>query len=83
MLISKMFSVLDSKTGGFTVPFAAVNVGSAVRTFRASVGDPSSLFFRFPEDFSLYLVGEFEQDSGMLSGCVPECVATGVQVKGE
>lgn len=63
---TEAFSVYDEKSKAFGVPFFAVNSGVATRMFTDLVNDPKSTPFRYPTDFSLYHVGEFDDFLGAL-----------------
>lgn len=63
----QIFSVYDSKAQAFQKPFFAPTVEFAIRSFRAAVNAPGDDGLTlFPEDFTLYHVGEFDQLSGAL-----------------
>lgn len=60
----KIFSVYDSKANAFLLPFFAVNGRVALRMFERAVNDESTDFHRFSSDYTLFEVGEWDQDSG-------------------
>lgn len=60
----KMFTVYDVKAEAFLVPFFMRSTGEALRAFEAAVNDPSSAFCRHPGDFTLFELGEFEDNTG-------------------
>lgn len=60
----EMFSVFDSAAKAFMEPFVAQTIEVAIRRFRASVNHEGSDFGRFPEDYTLFHVGTFVQESG-------------------
>lgn len=57
-----MFSILDAKVGAFAPPFYARSLGEAVRTVTDTLLADSQLS-RHPEDFHLYELGSFEDQS--------------------
>lgn len=65
-MITKVFSVFDSKAQAYGVPFFAVNEGLAVRSFTDLVNDSRSTVNRYPDDFILYHVGQFDDSDGKL-----------------
>lgn len=69
---SKVFSVFDSKVGSFATPWCSPTVASGKRAFGAAVQDQSSMLAKHGEDYSLFLVGEFDELTGMLLPCAPE-----------
>lgn len=59
------FSVFDSAAARFLEPFAAPTVEVALRRFRATIENPETDFARFPEDYTLFHVGQFDQEEGL------------------
>lgn len=78
-----LFSVLDSKSGTYGAPFSSISDGTATRDFQHVVNDPATLFCNHSSDFSLYRVGEFDEDTGLVSGYpVPQFVVNASALKG-
>lgn len=73
----KAFCVMDSKTAFFGLPFFQPTVASGQRMFEQLVNDKSSLVGQYPEDFALYLIGEFDDDTGALLPAFPENLGSG------
>lgn len=69
-MIFKMFSIFDSKASAFMLPFYAANVAVAKRNVMRAVEDESTDFSKFPEDYSLFEVGEWDGDEGKVAACV-------------
>lgn len=67
MTTLKMFTVRDLKAGTYGQPFALPNRQVAMRTFSTWVANPESFFAKFPHDFELFEVGEFDQVTGLFS----------------
>lgn len=61
-----LFSVLDDKLGKFNSPMAFPSQGLAHRTFTDEVNREAAdnPMHRYPGDFSLWKVGEFDPDTG-------------------
>lgn len=59
-------SVYDSKVSAFATPFFVRSRGEALRSFEDACGDEKLPFRAHPEDYALYIVGEFEDSAGML-----------------
>lgn len=73
----KMFSVLDMKAEFFGQPFFEQEEASAIRSFGDAVNDgsnQSNMWFKHPEDFQLYLIGLFDNESGELEKCLPKAL---------
>lgn len=63
-MIQKMFTVFDSKAEAYLPPFFMNSKGVAIRSFSDTVNDPSSQFNKHPADFTLFELGEYnEQDA--------------------
>lgn len=70
-------AVLDSKAGAFGTPFFVPNRAFGIRSFVSAVHDKELVIGQHPEDFSLFVIGEFREDSGELVPCVPENLGVG------
>lgn len=57
----KMFSVYDSKGQFYSNPFFAKSSAEAIRSFEMGVRDPSTMLSKFPGDFILFELGEFDE----------------------
>jgi len=66
-----MFSVYDSKATAYCVPFASVNLSTALRDFAFAANDPSSEINRHPLDYSLFQIGLFDDETGVLTPQTP------------
>lgn len=60
----KMFTVHDSKAEAFLQPFYDQTTASARRAFGAACNDAEHSFCKFPGDYTLFELGEFDQASG-------------------
>lgn len=66
-MIQKLFAVYDSKALCFTAPYTAVNREVGLRVFYAAVNHQGSQMFAHPEDFTLFEVGEWDDETGVLT----------------
>lgn len=66
-----IYAVLDRKAGTFARPFTIQNDQMAMRAFMAAKQDVASEMSKYPEDFALYALGTFDDDTGALSQPVP------------
>lgn len=66
-MLHKLFSVFDSKTGVFTPPFAFAHRGDALRSFQQLTNDTKHQFCKFAADYTLFEIGEFDDQSGLCS----------------
>lgn len=73
----KAFSVFDVKADTYSAPFFFAATGLAVRAFKASVADRDSSLCKYPEDFKLVELGEFDDQTGVLTASVPSSLGFG------
>lgn len=65
-MIHVMFSVYDSKGECYQPPQAYPTAGMAIRSFAAGANDKQSAFGRWPEDFTLFEVGTYDDLTGKM-----------------
>lgn len=78
-----MFTVFDSAAGLFLEPFFAPTEAFAVRLFGYLVNKPGHQFAAHAEDFTLYVVGEFDQASGEVGRHNPKPLGNGLTLRTE
>lgn len=76
-----MFSVYDSISNRYTVPFPATTPGAAERAFSQAVNGGDKQMSASPQDFSLVCVGAFDDVTGMFTPQEPQRLAMGTQVR--
>lgn len=59
-----MFSLFDSKAQSFGQPFFFRNRGEALRAFTDLANDKKAMVGLHPEDFCLFALGEFDDQTG-------------------
>lgn len=60
------FSVYDSKARVFSTPFFALTKEVALRIFMEGANDPQLQLCKHAEDFTLFHIGVFDDEQGML-----------------
>lgn len=70
-MILKAYALLDTKVGAFGSPFFMTHEGYAIRAVMDIVKDMSTSIARHPFDYTLYEVGEFDDQLGMLAPMAP------------
>lgn len=60
----KVFSIFDDKAKAFVNPFFMPHNGLALRALSDVVQDKNTNISRHPGDFSLYILAEFDDNSG-------------------
>lgn len=63
-MISKMFSIRDSKAEIYGNPFFQKSHGEAERNFKTLTNDGLSTVNKYPEDFDLYYLGMYDDQTG-------------------
>lgn len=63
-MMTKVFSIYDSKGQIFGNPFNMPTTGMAVRAFNDLVNDKNTTVNRHPSDFVLYQIAEFDDQTG-------------------
>ena len=64
--MQKVFSIFDSKSMLFSQPFFSPTKGSAIRAFEQAVNDPKTDFNKYPNDFTLFEIGDWHEDKGII-----------------
>lgn len=68
-MIYKVFAVYDSKVKAYMQPFFMQTEGQAIRSWVDAVNDQSTQFYKHPEDFTLFLISEYDEESGKFKNC--------------
>ena len=80
-MIHHIFTVFDSKAAAYLQPFYAHTKGVAIRQFSDAInGDPNHNFARHPEDFTLFDLGEYDDNTAKFF-ILPTPEAIGVAVE--
>lgn len=69
-------AIHDSKVGAFAIPFSSRSRGEALRSFSDACQDTNMGFHKHPNDYALYIVGEFDDGSGELIATQPVRLAS-------
>lgn len=78
----KIVSVFDSAAGVYARPFPVVATGQAVRDFSDEVNrsaDDNPLY-RHPDDYALFELGWFDDNTGEIVGVAPVSIVRGKDV---
>lgn len=63
-MLLRIYSVRDTVSLSYNIPFFAKTDGEATRLFKDLVNDPQSTPGKHPEDFQLWLLGMFDPSTG-------------------
>lgn len=72
----KIYTVRDTAADYFLPPYFARTDDQAKRMFIGSLGDS----FPYRRDFGLFLVGEFDEETGVINGLDPVQVLAGLSI---
>lgn len=70
-MILKMFGVFDLKGKAYMQPFFSGTAGCAMRAFGDAVKDGKSPISAHPEDYQLFELGNFDDNSGVVVAVSP------------
>lgn len=74
-----MFTVYDSAAERFLDPFHAPTAQVAIRVFSEAANKDGHQFQKFPGDYTLFHIGEFDPDKGELVPMTPRSLGTALQ----
>lgn len=77
MSVLAAVAVLDIKGGFFSPPMFVRSKGEAIRSFLDACADNNTTLSKHPTDYQLFLLGSFDDHSGMLVSQVPEMLIAG------
>lgn len=81
-MLLKMFSLYDSKAAAFAAPFSTPRRELAQRAMVELMDAGQSQVARFPEDFLLFELGEFDDQTGVVVSVPPVNLGPVSQWKG-
>lgn len=61
-----VYSFYDSKAKTYHTPFFLKQDGQAIRAFLDLVNNPQTDIAKYPEDFSLFKLGQFDDETGCI-----------------
>lgn len=75
-----VYSIFDSAAMAYTTPFFMPMDGMAIRAFQANVNaGKENNISQFPDQFTLFHVGEFDDFTGMFLSSTPVSLGNGKQ----
>ncbi len=75
-MIFDIFCLKDARVGWLNPTFEQ-NENVAYRNFAHAVQNSDSILHSHAKDFSLYKIGTFDSDSGLINSCIPEFIVGG------
>lgn len=71
-MIQKIYAIRDIKAAHYGIPFFLPSNGIAIRSFSDLANDPKTTINKHPDDFQLFVIGEYDDNSGELVSLKPE-----------
>lgn len=75
-----IFAILDSKVEAYLLPFFAANAMLALRSFERAAMNPDQTMHTHPEDFTLYQIGEYIEQTAEIVPQDPKSIINGRQL---
>uniref|UniRef100_A0AAU8AW41 Nonstructural protein n=2 Tax=unclassified Microvirus TaxID=338099 RepID=A0AAU8AW41_9VIRU len=72
-MIFDVYSIRDVKSG-YSLPITEMNDAVAMRNFANAVNKEGSIYNTHAKDFSLYRIGNFDSENGILEDDIPQLV---------
>lgn len=79
MMQAIIYTIRDTKSEGFTRPSFFVTEEMAVRSFSFAVDGGDQAMTDFPDDYTLYRIGVWNDETGMIEGHDVNRVITGIE----
>lgn len=67
-MLLKIFSIYDEKACVYNTPQYLAHKGEAIRMLQTTVDNKDSMLNKYPEDYSLYCLGTFDDNKGAFRG---------------
>lgn len=80
MMKIRIYAIHDIKAKCFQRPFFCKEDGEATRVFSDIAQDVEHPIGKHPEDYSLFRIGQYDDNEANVEGELIECIATGMGV---
>lgn len=77
----KIYAIFDEAIESYGQPIFTRTAGQALRSFSDEVKNPESPFNKHPEDYSIYYMGEFNEQTGIITPADPTRLARATEYK--
>lgn len=77
----KLIAVYDAKAEAFGKPVAVNSHGVAIRSFGEAVNDPTTEYSKFPQDFTLFAIGSYNDTTGKIKTERPKELVLALSLK--
>lgn len=62
----KIYSIRDNKVGNYNPPMFVPHLAVVIRQLEEVTNDPKTMLCKYPQDYELYELGEFDEQSGSI-----------------
>lgn len=66
-MTQQMYAIFDKKVNAFLQPFFMATYLAALRALEDLLSDPTHQFYKHASDFSLHLLGEYDDQTGLIT----------------
>ena len=73
----KIYAIYDEKLEAYNRPFFLISDGVAIRAFQDEINNKESELSKHPEDYDLYKIGEYNEETGNITPNEPVLIGTG------
>lgn len=70
-MIMKVFAVHDAAVQAYLQPFFSPTTGAAIRSLTEACNDPKHEFYKHAKDYSLWLLGDYDDSTGLITAGAP------------
>ncbi len=83
-MIIHLYTVYDQKAEAYLPPFTAQTIGVAIRMFDEMVNTKDHSFNKYPEDFTLFALGEYDDNTAIITLLeTPHAIRKAIEVGGQ
>lgn len=68
----KIYAIRDTKINAYARPFFLQNESILERSIQDALSDPEQTITKHPEDFAVFHLGEYEEETGKITAIPPE-----------
>lgn len=78
--MEKLYSIMDTKQARYGSLMTFVSDADAIRAFQTLLtqNEQGSMLALYPTDYTMFCLGCFDKEKGLIEGCIPQLVITGL-----
>lgn len=82
-MIYKVYSIFDTEVKAYMQPFFLRSKGEAIRALTSLLEDKNSNVAKYPEQFVLFEIGDYDDEKGLIISHTPESLGVAIEFKPE